>query len=83
MIVIYDVLYGPIWCEEDPDWDIEEDGEGFYLVCKIWDEDNNRLVDEEIIFDTLDEALEVVNFFKDKTKPFLILDSEDAKETFH
>ena len=24
MIVIYDVMYGPIWCEEVPDWDIEE-----------------------------------------------------------
>lgn len=83
MIVIYDVMYGPIWCEDIPDWDFEEDGEAFVLVCKTWDYEENQLMDEEILFDTLDEALEVVNYFRDRSKPFLLLEDDELEETVH
>jgi hypothetical protein len=83
MIVIYDVMYGPIWCEDIPDWDFEEDGEAFVLICKTWDCEENQLMDEEILFDTLDEALEVVNYFRDRSKPFLLLEDDELEETVH
>lgn len=83
MIVVYDVLYGPIWCEDIPDWDFEEDGEAFVLVCKVWDEDSNQLIDEEILCETLDEALDMVDHFKVQKKPFLILDDEEAGGSLH
>jgi hypothetical protein len=80
MIVIYDVLYGPIWCEDIPDWDFDEDGEAFVLVCRVWDADENQLIDDEVLFETLDDALEVIDHFREQKKPFLIIDDEDEEE---
>lgn len=73
---IYGVISGPYYSAEVPDWDIDEDGwglpygEGWMLVVQMDDERGVGISVEEIILETLDDALEIVNWFKSQIVPY-------------
>jgi len=62
---VYNVIEGPIHTNDIPDWDDEK---GWLMVCLV-EQDNGALMEEEIIFDTFDEAYEVVKWFKSQIAP--------------
>lgn len=73
---IYGVISGPYYSSEVPDWDIDDDGwglpygEGWMLVVQMDDERGVGISVEEIILETLDDALEIVNWFKSQIVPY-------------
>lgn len=62
---VYNVIEGPINTHDIPFWDDEH---GWLMVCLV-EQDNGALMEEEIIFDTFDEAYEVVKWFKSQIAP--------------
>jgi hypothetical protein len=77
LVKIMSVLAGPMHSSEVPDWDGE--GEGFILLCNIWDVDLGRMEVDEIVVDTLQEAYDIIGHFMEQLKPFM-LDLEDEKD---
>lgn len=73
---IYSVISGPYHSSEVPDWDIDDDGwglpygEGWMLVVQMDDERGVGISVEELIFENLDDALEIVNWFKSQIVPY-------------
>lgn len=63
---VYNVIEGPISTYDIPDWN---DKEGWLMVCLV-EQPSGALEEEEIIFDTFDEAYEVVKWFKGQIIPY-------------
>jgi hypothetical protein len=63
---VYNVVQGPISTYDIPDWD---ERHGWLTVCLV-EQENGAVEEEEIIFDTFDEAYEVVSWFKGQIIPF-------------
>lgn len=68
MTKIYNVISGPIHTDFYPDWD---EGEGWVLLV-LTEDHNGALINEEIVVNTLAEALEIVDWFKGQIVPFEI-----------
>jgi len=70
-IKIYNVVSGPYhWSEvEDGNNDMELE---WMLVCGVWDDEDQCLYHEEIECATLDDAREIMDFFKYNAGPYLM-----------
>lgn len=66
---VYNVIEGPIHTLDIPDWD---EPHGWLTVCLV-EQENGAVEEEEIVFDTFDEAYEVVKWFKDQIIPFDVI----------
>jgi hypothetical protein len=69
-IKMYQLVEGPMWSGDIPMWD---DQEGWVVVGLI-EQENGALMEEEVIFDTFDEAYQCVYWFKSQIAPFEIKD---------
>jgi len=67
---VYNIIEGPINTHDVPDWDDEH---GWFIVGLV-EQSNGALEEEEIIFDTFNEAYEVVKWFKGQIVPFEVWD---------
>ena len=67
---VYNIIEGPISTYDMPMWD-EEPG---WVVVGLVEQENGSLEEEEIIFDTFDEAYEIVKWFKGQIVPFEVWD---------
>ena len=67
---VYQIIEGPMWSSDIPMWD---DQEGWVVVGLV-EQENGALLEEEIIFDTFNEAYEVVKWFKCQVAPFEVWD---------
>jgi len=67
---VYSVVEGPICTYDVPDWD---DDHGWFVVCLV-EQENGALEIEEIIFDTFNEAYELVSWFKGQIAPYEVWD---------
>lgn len=65
MAHILSVDYGPFHTSTVPDW---EDDPGYVLVCRVWD--GTSIHDEEVVFDELDEAYDVIYHFLAHGEPY-------------
>ena len=65
MAYILSVDHGPFHTSTIPDW---VDDPGYVLVCRVWD--GTAVRDEEIVFDDLDEAYEVIHHFLEQGNPY-------------
>lgn len=63
---VYNVNYGPFHTSDIPGWD---DVDGWMVVCLV-EQINGAVEEEEIVFDTFDEAIEIVDWFKGQIIPF-------------
>lgn len=80
MAKIVNVLRGPVHSSEIPDWDIEEDGFGLpygegYVLWATLLTDRGTLEEEQLIFESFDEACMVVDHFCQQIVP---LDWDDT-----
>ena len=66
MAKIYNVIQGPVHTDFYPDWD---DAEGWVLLVLL-ESETGALLEEEIVCDTLAEAMEIVDWFKGQIAPF-------------
>ena len=69
-IKAYNVIEGPINTHDIPMWD-EPHG---WLVVALIEQVNGSLEEEEIVFDTFDEAYDLVKWFKGQIIPYEIFD---------
>ena len=67
---IYNIIEGPINTLDIPMWDEDH---GWFIVALV-EQENGALEEEEIIFDTFNEAYEVVKWFKGQIAPFELWD---------
>lgn len=67
---VYSIVEGPVSTYDVPDWD---DIPGWFIVALV-EQENGALAEEEIIFDTFDEAYEIVKWFKAQVVPFEVWD---------
>ena len=77
-IKITSVLAGPFHSSEVPDWDYEEDG--FILICNVWDADIGKLIQDEIVLETLDEAYEIMGHFMKQLQPYEMEVDDEEEE---
>jgi len=79
---VFGIVSGPWHSSEVPNWDELDDGyglpygEGWVVVSQVEDE-NGRLKVEELIFETLDDAMELVDWFKSQTAPYIWEDEDN------
>lgn len=78
VIKITSVLAGPFHSSEVPYWDSDE--EGFILVCNVWDVELGKLIQEEVVVDTLDEAYEIMGHFMKQLKPYEMEVDDDEED---
>jgi len=72
MAKIYGVVSGPFHTDDVQGVDYyDEDYEGWFVNC-IVEQTDGSIDDEEIFFDTFEEALEVVEWFKASIVPYEI-----------
>lgn len=72
MAKIYGVVSGPYHTSDvEGDDNYDEDTDGWFVCCSV-EQENGSLEDEEIFFDTFDEAFEVVDWFKASIIPYEI-----------
>lgn len=69
-IKVYGIIEGPISTYDYPMW---EEGPGWVVVCQV-EQLNGSLAEEEILFDTFDEAYELVKWFKNQCVPYTVWD---------
>jgi hypothetical protein len=74
MSKIVNVIRGPIHSSQIPDWDEVEDGFGLpygegYVLFVVLQDDRGVLSDEELIFESFDEAIDIVDHFVNQTVP--------------
>ena len=71
---MYQVIEGPIHTSdiEDSYYD-EKDG---WIVVGLVEQVNGSILEEEVLFDTFDEAYEVVKWFKQQIIPFEFWDED-------
>ena len=67
VLKIYNAIEGPIHTSEIPD----TEDTGWVVVCLVEQEDGS-VREEEVLFDTFDEAYEVVSWFCKQIAPFLL-----------
>jgi hypothetical protein len=77
-IKITSVLAGPFHSSEVPDWDYED--EGFVLICNVWDADIGKLIQDEIVLETLDEAYEIMGHFMKQLRPYEMEVDDEEEE---
>ena len=80
VIKITSVLAGPFHSSEVPDWD--SDDEGFILLCNVWDAEIGKLVQDEIVLDTLDQAYQIMGHFMQQLKPYEMEVEEDEDHRY-
>lgn len=67
---VYNVIEGPISTYDIPMWN---DAPGWVMVCLV-EQENGALMEEEIIFDSFDEAYEIVRWFKSQIIPHEVIE---------
>ncbi len=67
---VYNVIEGPISTYDIPLWD-EPHG---WVVVSLVEQENGALEEEEIVFDTFDEAYELVRWFKGQVSCYEVWD---------
>lgn len=68
MTKIVNVLRGPVHSSMIPDWDMEEDGFGLpygegYVLYVVLQGERGILEEEQLIFEDINDALEIVEHF--------------------
>lgn len=63
---VFNVNHGPYHTSDIPGWN---EAHGWMVVCLV-EQVNGAVEEEEIIFDTFDEAIELVDWFKGQIIPF-------------
>lgn len=67
---IYNSIEGPIASSEIPDW---EGPPGYMILCLVELPDGS-LEEQEMVFDTFNEAYELVSWFKSQIIPYEVWD---------
>lgn len=67
---VYNVIEGPISTHDVPDW---TEDHGWFIVALV-EQENGSLQEEEVVFDTFNEAYEVVKWFKGQVTTFELWD---------
>lgn len=68
MVKIVNVLRGPVHSSMVPDWDEQDDGFGLpygegYVLDVVLQDERGILDEEQLIFEDIDDALEIVEHF--------------------
>lgn len=68
MVKIVNVLRGPVHSSMVPDWDVDDDGFGLpygegYILDVVLQDERGILEEEQLIFEDIDDALEIVEHF--------------------
>jgi hypothetical protein len=71
IVKVYGIAEGPIYSDDYEGWDEELEGEGWVVVALIEDV-NGSIFEEEIIFETFDDAYELVSWFKKQVAPYTV-----------
>jgi hypothetical protein len=66
---VYQIVEGPIHTDDYDDWDEETEGAGWVVVALVEDL-NGAILEEEILFQTFDDAYELVKWFKNQIIPY-------------
>lgn len=75
MVKVVNVLRGPIHSSMVPDWDMDDDGFGLpygegYVLYVVLQDERGILEEEQLIFEDINDALEIVEHFVGQIIPF-------------